>query len=194
MATAVTTASYTSTRKNIVGKLGNLFRASDVERFFLVFQQKKSVVVPNLHSTLYLSSGILCIVFFSKIFKSSWIFANIKWNVFAFFQPFSEIDVKVALRMTVGKISVFFRKKLVFRNLYQICVKTSDFRLTRYTTILKQLSTSTEEPLRKSSPSMWPFLIHSFFSHFELFFLTFVKMFSELLSKLHLTLSEKITE
>ena len=93
--------------------------------------------------------------------------------------------------MTVGKISGFFQKKLVFRNICQTCVKTSDIRLTRYTTILNQLSTSTAEPLRNSSLWMWPLLIHGFFSHFELFFRTFVKMFSELLSKLHLTFAEE---
>ena len=74
--------------KNIVGKLRKLFRASDVERFFLVFQQKKSVVVPNLLSTLYLSSGRLCAVCFSKVFKSSQIFARIKWNFFTFSESF----------------------------------------------------------------------------------------------------------
>ena len=130
--------------KNIVGKLRKLFRASDVERFFLVFQQKKSVVVPNLLSTLYLSSGRLCAVCFSKVFKSSQIFARIKWNFFTFSQPFSEIVVKTALRMTVGKISWIFRKKNRFPYYLPNLCETSDFRLTRYTTIPKQLSTSTE--------------------------------------------------
>ena len=97
--------------KNIVGKLRKLFRASDVERFFLVFQQKKSVVVPNLLSTLYLSSGRLCAVCFSKFFKSSQIFAKIKWNFITFLQPCSDIVLKTALRMTVGKISGIFRTK-----------------------------------------------------------------------------------
>ena len=71
LATAVITASHISVGRVMVGKLRKLFRASDVERSSSVVQQRKSVVLPNLHSTFYLSSGRLCAVFFSKILKSS---------------------------------------------------------------------------------------------------------------------------
>ena len=69
LATAVITASHISMGKGMVGKLRKLFRASNVECFFLVFRQRKSVVLSNLRSTFYLSSGNFVQVFSPKFFK-----------------------------------------------------------------------------------------------------------------------------
>ena len=118
--------------------------------FFLVFRQKQSQVLPKLHSTFYLSSRRLCAVFHPKF---------LKFNIF----------VKTVRRMSLGTIWRFFWKKtnsvIVFKLVWKLV-----FRLTRYNTILRQLSTSTEEHLRNSSLSMWPLLVHSFFHNLSCFF------------------------
>ena len=51
--------------------------------------------------------------------------------------------------MSVGTIWDFFWKKTTIRKIFQTWVEVSDFRLTRYTTVLDQLSTPSEEPLRE---------------------------------------------
>ena len=93
--------------------------------------------------------------------------------------------------MSVGTIWGFFWKILKFCKTFQTWVKTSDFRLARFTNVLEQLLTSSDETLREK------ILVGTLFFKgfaFRLWVLlsNFVKMFYELLSKLHLKFPEEI--